>query len=214
MRHPLFKLFALLLITISLISGTLAPANALVRLDSDAINLAIRYGLKNQHLGLSTILGPNWIEGDEGSLLNIYTPFMLVATQASKKKSLPEDPTPEQVKQCRRKIARIINKLTDPKEPQMVKFSLFLYGHDIDFARRTRAKIIGVGRGQEVVLQPARKILDEIADESPNNVGMFEGINAYYFKYDDIEPLEKYRLVITRPDGTEFEYSIHNDRIY
>lgn len=213
MTKPIFNLFALFVLSVAIVCSSLLPARALVTLDNESINIAIKYGLQNKRLGLSTILGPNWIEGPEGSLLNIYTPFMLVATQASKK-NLPEDPTPEEIKTCRRKVARIINRLTDPKEPQMVKFSLFFYGHDIDFAKRSTAKIIGVGRGQEVVLQPSRKILDEIANESQGNVGMFEGINAYYFKFTDVEPLEKYRLIITRPDGTQLEFTIHNERIY
>lgn len=68
---------------------TLPSAQALIKMDAEGINLALKYGMQNSGMGLYSILGGNWIEGPGGALLNIYTPFMMLATEAARGGATP-----------------------------------------------------------------------------------------------------------------------------
>jgi len=186
-----------------------APAHALVKVTTENVNQAIKYGIKNKAYGLSGVLGANWIEGQDGSLLNIYSPFMLVATQASKKGV--EGTTPEDIKTVRNRIARIVGYVTDPHETQQVKFSVSLTGPNPDFAKQVKARIEGLGRGKTVQLTPAKVIYDTIADET--TTASYEAINAYYFNFPDLENLENFQLILDGPGG-EKVFRIDNQEIY
>lgn len=188
-------------------------AMALEKIGSqESINRAILYGLKNQDYGLYTLLGPNWIEGPDGALLNIYSPFMLLASQITHE-NMAYNTSKEHLKEARERLGRILRYMTDPHEPQEVKFSVSFFGNRPEFADQTKARIVGFGRGREVSLEPSRKILDEVADPVPGEEGLYSAINAWYFKFEDLESLNQYRLILTRPDGSELAFDINNERI-
>lgn len=186
-----------------------APAHALVKVTTENVNQAIKYGIKNKAYGLSGVLGSNWIEGQDGSLLNIYSPFMLVATQASKKGI--EGTTPDDINNARKRIARIISSVTDPHATQQVKFSVSLTGPSPDFAKQVKARIEGLGRGKSVSLMPSKIFYDQVADDAGQ--GSYEAINAYYFPFPDLENLENFQLILEGPGG-EKVFRIDNQEIY
>ena len=49
---------------------------ALIKIDDDSVDLAIKYGIKMKNSSTSDILGANWINDGTGRILNIYTPFI------------------------------------------------------------------------------------------------------------------------------------------
>jgi hypothetical protein len=202
---------ALLLVVIL---GTASlPASAMERISSvESINRAILHGLKNQDYGLYTLLGPNWIEGPDGALLNIYSPFMLLAAQVTHE-NMAYNTSKEHLKEARARLARMIGYITDPKKPQEVKLSVSFFGDRPDFASQTKVRIEGFGSGREVSLAPSRKIIDKEADPIEGREGEYAAINAYYFKFDDLQPLVQYQLILTKPDGTEVVFPVSNERV-
>ena len=183
------------------VSGTV-PALAMEKIGPpSSINKAILHGLKNQDYGLYTLLGPNWVEGPDGALLNIYSPFMLLATQITHE-NMAYNTSKEHLKTAREKLQRMTMRLNDPHQPQEVKFAVSFFGDRPEFAAQTKARIEGFGRGREVVLTPSSKILDNVADPVPGREGEYSAINAYYFKFEDLDSLSQYQLILTKPDGT------------
>lgn len=201
--------FACLLI--ALLLSLMTPAFALVKVTSENVNLAVKYGIKNKAFGLNGILGPNWVEGQDGTLLNIYSPFMLVATQASK--TSVEETSPEAIKKARKSqnLTRIISSVTDPHEFQRVKFSVSLMGNSPTFAKEVKARVEGLGRGKTATITPIKVIYDQLADQSSG--GYYEAINSYYFSFDELVNLENFQLILEGP-GTSQIFHIDNREIY
>ncbi|MGE0200112.1 MAG: hypothetical protein AB7P76_03995 [Candidatus Melainabacteria bacterium] len=183
---------------------------------TEDVNKAIIYGLNNRDLGYATLLGPNWIEGPEGSLLHVYSPFMLLASQAAGKQSLSGDTSPAALKEARTKMARIISQVNDPKGIQEVKFAVSLYGATEDFASHITARVEGVGHGREVELKSRRVILDKKANPVTNGAGdqAYEAVNAYYFNFNDLSHVDMGELVLYRPDGNTLRYKLDTHRLY
>jgi hypothetical protein len=189
-------------------------------MDAESIDLALRYGLQNRGLGYSALLGNNWMEGPDGMLLNIYTPFMLLAAQAAK---TPEEETPldatddARIEAARSYSRRIIREVKNKANRLNVKFSLAFYGPSPTFANETSAWIEGFGRGRAVRLQPVRDARQEKARQVPGGAGAsaFEAINAYYFPFDDLAELGTYTLFVRLPHQPEpVAFVIKNDSIY
>lgn len=168
------------------------PALALTALSDSTINQAVRYGLENKDLGLSTFLGGNWREGTNGALLNIYTPFMEIARSAARRKNFSTNPKPEEVAEAREKIQRDIFYIwTHPT----VKMLVSLYGDEPTFAREYFAVIEGVGRGRRFTIYPEKTIPQYLATKEENaTFKPYTAINAYHFKFDDLIPLEEFTL--------------------
>jgi hypothetical protein len=191
-----------------------ATSHALIKMDDKSIKLALTYGMKNQRMGYKSLLGPNWLESTDGTLLNIYTPFMMLAAKSSRGGFSPE-PTEKDVEDAKKKYARLIQHMKDPKETLDVKFSVALYGEEPDFAGRCKVKLMGFGRGKEVKLLPSREILQRTATRMEGvSENPYEAINAYYFKMNDIEPLDEYQFILTRANGTSVTFTVKNSLIY
>jgi hypothetical protein len=191
---------------------TLVPTTpALVRIDDESIKMAIKYGLANQGLGHATLLGPNWKEGEQGALLNIYSPFMLLASQASKS-GQPRKPTEEEYQKAKAYCRRVLRDFRDTHRPLQIKFALSLYGTAPEFAGSTRAWIEGFRGGRDVVIKPMRDFRQ--AEAKPHDNGVFEAVNAYYFKFEDLAPMEEYRLIVQTPTGEPITFRIRNKDIY
>jgi hypothetical protein len=140
------------------------PAFALLDMNTKSINAALVYGMKNQKIGLSNLLGANWVENADGALLNVYSPFMMLATKASKA-HLALLPAPSDLAKARKRFARDIAFYSDSRNRIMVKFSVSFYGDSPSFAKQYSARIVGVGRGRHFDLKPEKQLLDQIADE-------------------------------------------------
>lgn len=168
---------------------TAPPSFALIKLTDQTILDAIRYGLKNQDMGLSFFLGPNWREGKDGFLLNIYTPYIEIARSAVTHKAGPVDPTDVELNKARKTIVEDASYIyTHPT----VKFLCSMYGQDAAFAKGYYADIEGVGRGRKIHLLPTKSIRQGIAKKDDGaTFQRFSAINTYHFKYDDIAPLDE-----------------------
>ena len=185
LRHCLNSLLAATLITTILT----APSFALTKLTDQSIMDAIQYGLKNQDMGLSFFLGPNWREGRNGFLLNIYTPYIEIARSAVTHKAGPVDPTDAELSKARKTIVEDASYIYSHPT---VKFLCSMYGKDATFAKGYYADIEGVGRGRRVHLLPSKSVRQGIARvEKGATFERYSAINTYHFKYDDIAPLDE-----------------------
>jgi hypothetical protein len=198
----------------------LQPAHALIKMDSEGINLALKYGMQNSGLGLYALLGPNWVEGSGGALLNIYSPFMMLASKAARG-GYPVNPSKDDIKNARKRYHKVIRGFTDVRVPPTVKFSVSLLGSRPDFAKYYDATIEGVGRGKHFKLRPTRSARQSIAQEVPNaNAKPFEAINAYYFNFDDVANMDEFSLILNfrqeagNPAAEPIVFRIRKDRIY
>jgi hypothetical protein len=170
---------------------TVAPAHAITPLSHSTINQAVEYGLENQDLGLSSFLGSNWREGNDGALLNIYTPFMEIARHASHKK-FPNRPTEDDVAAARKTLTEDIFYIwTHPT----VKMMVSMYGTTPNFGKEYFAVIEGVGKGRSFTIYPSTSIPQYLATKEKNvTYKPFNAINAYHFKYEDLAPLDEFTL--------------------
>ncbi|MFN8615057.1 MAG: hypothetical protein U0003_04010 [Vampirovibrionales bacterium] len=178
-----------------------APSWAFIPLDPPGINQALRYGLEHGRFGLADVLGPNWIEKPDGTLLNIYSPFMMLATKVAKGRH----PANESLTAIKKHYKRDIEKLTSPYYPVEVKFSLSSFGNDAKFARRLKARIEGVGRGKQFKLYPTKTIAPPFATALPsNNEGPleYEAVTAFYFAAAPLNQLETFTLTIEEVSPT------------
>lgn len=192
------------------------PGWALTRMDAAGVNKALRYGMTQSGMGLMTLLGGNWQEGQEGTLLNIYTPFMVLAAKAARG-GYPNSPTDDDVKNARKRYAKTIATIQDLKNPALVKFSVALTGEASDFAGFLKARIEGTGRGRTFLLRPTRQLPQKVATPVPNaTIRPYEAINAYYFPLDTLMNMDAFRLILEDPRTPQAEplvFRIRTDRI-
>lgn len=175
------------------------PAFALVDITTETVNQAIEYGINNAELGLANLLGDNWIEGPDGMLINVYSPFMVIAAKVAKGGyAIPAKA--QDIKAARARYNRTIRDFVDENKPDLVKFSVSLYGDTPEFAGKASAWIEGIGRGKEFRLKPTKQLRDKIANPSRQGLGnSYEAINAYYFNIKDLLNMDKFRFYI-QPD--------------
>ena len=211
-RHRL-AVFGLL--GIGLAIGWASSAQAWVKVDPPhSVNAALVYGMKGSRLNLATLLGDNWIEGENGALLNVYSPFMMLATKAAKA-GFPVKPAKSDLEAARKRFARNVMYYSDTKNRFMVKFSVSFYGDNPDFAKAYNAHIVGFGRGKEFNLKPEKQILDQVADaiNGGQSNGNYEAINAYYFYFTDLVDLDELKLILESPNGPPVEFRMKAERL-
>ena len=201
-RFPVLRTALVSAIALSVVAqGVFAPADAMVRMTKEGIYQSLRYGMQNSGLGLYNLLGPNWIEGADGALLNIYTPFMLLASKASRG-GFPNDPTADDLKAAKRRYARTIRNFNSIQDKQLVKFSVSMYGDTPNFAYKSIAHIEGIGRGKRFDIQPEKSIRQKYAKEVPGaEYKPYEAINAYYFKFEQLDNMDDFKLIIENVDN-------------
>ena len=202
-------------LTLSLALLLASPALALEKIGTtESINKAITHAARHREAGLAAVLDTNWQEGENGALLNVYTPFMMVATKAAKLQ-LPAEPQVEDFQSARKNMGRLISQLQDPKMTQEVKFALSFYGEKPDFASHYRARIQGYGRGAEVNLKPVRQIIDKVADPVPNaRDNPYMAINSYYFDFNELAPLEEIQFIVESPSGESHVFRLNAKSLY
>ncbi len=191
------------------------PGHAFVKITDETFNAALIYGMKNQGMGTSTLMGPNWVEGEKGSLLLIFSPFMLLATKASKA-GFPSRPTEEDLHKARDKYKRYLIHYTDPQRKNEVKFSLNFFGDTPGFAKGYAARIEGFGRGKEWQLKPRREIRDiqaNVYGEAKDST--YIATNAYYFNFNDVQDLQDFRLIVENPaTGDKYVFRLRGEILY
>jgi len=211
-----FQLWTASVLTVLLTLAVPGSAHAWIKPDPPhSVNAALVYGMKNQRLSLSNLLGDNWIEGGNGSLLNVYSPFMMLATKAAKA-GLSSNPSKSDLEEARKRFARDVKYYSDTQNRFLVKFSVAFYGDTPDFAKTYYAKISGVGRGKVATLKPEKQNLDQIADPVDNGPSgaHYEAINAYYFLLSDLMNLDEFKLQLESPTGQPVEFSMKSERLY
>jgi hypothetical protein len=210
------KTVAAALLVAALSLGAASPALAWIKPDPPhSINAALVYGMKSQKLNLSTLLGDNWIEGENGALLNVYTPFMMLATKAAKS-GLSTKPSKSDLEAARKRFARDVKFYSDLQNRQMVKFAVAFYGDNPEFAKNYSARIIGFGRGKEFSIKPEKQTLDQLADPVSGGAsgGKYEAINAYYFVFSELLNVDEFKLQLTSPTGPPVEFTMRSERLY
>lgn len=207
---PLSK--SLLALALSMLVFGGASAHAILKMDNKTVDTALIYGMQNKKMGISALLGPNWVEGENGTLLNIYSPFMMLASKAAKG-DFANSPTKADLLAARKKYGKDIAFYTDDRNRVMVKFAISFYGDNPDFAKAYTAKIVGFGRGREFDIPTAKNALDLKAD--PVDGGkMYEAINSYYFLFKDLENLQDFQLVVESPSGPPLTFRLNNEKLY
>lgn len=216
--HQVTKFFSaktLLGIALSGLILSALSASAIIKLDRKSLDAAMVYGMKNQKLGIAGILGPNWIENQDGALLNVYTPFMILATKTAHG-NFPSRPAPSDLKTARKKYAKYVAFYGDPQNRLQVKFAVSFYGNSPSFAKGYEAHIEGFGRGKEFNLKPVKRFLDQIADPIQNGLtqGQYEAVNSYYFSFNDIAAMEEFKLVMESPSGPPVSFRVRTEQLY
>lgn len=204
-RVAAYRALASIMIAFALLCNAF-PAAAFVKMTDKTINSALIYGMKNQDMGTATLLGPNWVEGERGSLLLIYSPFMMLASKAAKA-GLPSRPTESDLDKARDRFKRFIIHYTDPKRKNEVKFSLNFFGKTPSFGKSYSARIEGFGRGKEWQIKPRREVRDIQADVyTDGGEATYMATNAYYFNFNDVQDLQDFRLIVEGPGGETDRY--------
>jgi hypothetical protein len=191
------------------------PAWALIKMDSDSVTMALRYGMMNQDKGFAGLLASNWIEGTDGALLNVYTPFMLLASRAARAK-YPTAPTDEDLAKARKQFATMIHSYTDPDEIQRVKFAVSFFGVAATSGVNSTAQIEGIADGRVVILKPSKQYRQPSAVTQRSEIypDKFDIVNSYYFNFNDLVRFDRYELLITPADGPPMRFTISNKQIY
>jgi len=195
------------------VAALTSPAGALTKMTPETIDEAFKYGLEHKGMGYVHLLGPNWIEGPAGALLNVYTPFMMIASKTYKSE-FKANPSKETMVAIRKKFGREVAYYRDTRNRPLVKFAVSMTGDSPDFATHYTARIEGFGRGKVFSLKPKKDVRDKIAD--PVNVGgktLYEAVNGYYFPLNEIEHLDEYKLILTSPSAETLVFNIRNSRL-
>ena len=220
LRWQPFRLASLALsMALALACLTSLPTPALVLMDTYTINHAIRYGAIKQNSGYQGLLGPNWVLGKDGALLNVYTPYMVLAGKAMRL-GLPKELDEATLKEAREKLGKELRYLNDAKEPKSTKMMLSLLGNEAAFHQGIEAKLVGKGRGRVYTLKPTKALVPKVA--SPLKLGgsaqaSHEVVVSFYFKLADQLKLEgDYALVVTLPTAPDdpWVFKLNNDVLH
>ncbi len=204
------SLFVSVLTTLFILMIGCTPAFSIVKLSNQTINDAVQYGMTNRSEDLQSFLDGNWIDGPDGALLNIYTPYIEIARSAAHHKSLGR-PTPENIDKMRGYIDDDIDYIW---HHPIVKFLVSLYGDDPSFAKQYFAVIEGVGDGRSFKIYPENSIQQYLAHkEADVTIHPYTAINAYHFNFDDIAPLDEFVLKLYGKGVQPVEFRIYNTNI-
>lgn len=200
-----------------LLSSVLPVSMAMENIDAAGINKAIRYGIAQSNLGLYSLLGPNWIEAPDGTLLNVYTPFMLLASRVARGGYENPDPSDALLKKIRKRYRKTLRLFTDSRNPAQVKFSVSMYGNSAQFARSLDARIEGIGRGKKFRLKAIKSVHQKFATPLQNpreGEANFEAINSYYFDFKQLRYLDEFRLIVgEREQEPKVTFFVNNNSI-
>lgn len=191
-----------------------AASWAVAPMTAESVNAAVKYGMTSKDAGISSLMGYNWQEGPNGTLLNVYTPFMEIARKVYHKKNLSSNPTAQEVAEAKKKVIKDIDYLW---QHPYVKFMVSMYGPDASFGKNYYAVIEGVGKGRNFRIMPAKIVPQTLAVQDDPNAKdpstSYSAVNTYYFKFIDIERLDAFTLRIYGKDMPEIQFKLNNKRL-
>lgn len=199
-----------LAIVLTLFTVVTQPAFAIKRLTNTMINDAIHYGLVNREMGLNFFLSRNWIEGPNGALLNVYTPYMEIARSVVHRKLDSTETTPENVLKVRKKCIEDVHYIY---HHQTVKFNISLYGDSLKFAKGYFARIEGVGKGRKITLRPIKSVTNMATKEEGAKFKPYSAILNFHYKFEDIAQLDNFKLILWGKDLPTIEFPINTKEL-
>ncbi len=203
----MFKKLSLLSLALTLVSAQVPAALAIVTLSDSTINDAVRYGLENQDVGLSSFLGSNWREGSDGALLNIYTPYMEIARSAARQK-MTDTPNAKDIAKARQEIIEDIDYIWHHPS---VKFMVSMFGDNPGFAKNYYARIEGVGRGRTYTIYPTKRIPQNLADkEEGAELNPYTAVNSYHFNFDQVAPMDEFTFILYGDNVKPMSFKVNN----
>ena len=179
------------------------------------VDLAIRYGVKMQDSGVQALLRGQWREGPDGVLLNVYTPFMVLASKAARSNT-PDNPSMAALRKTKKKFQRTITDMRDPHYPPLVKFAVALYGNSLNFGQSVAAEVHAINQNEPRVVKLYKKSRPREATqpEPKRNPDLFETVNAYYYKADDLAKFEAFEFIITQPNKPPVKFTFKTAEMY
>lgn len=212
----------------------LQNAFALINLDDESVKIAIKYGLDNKYSTSKELLGPNWIEAENGVLITVYSPFIQLATKA-KSQNVPGS-SEEDIRLVKRRLGRQLNQI---KTRQEVRFIVQLVGSDESFAKRFTAHLLeipgestekktkkkGEGKGFWIFkakgprkpkkIPATKSVQQSIADlDHFNPVLPYSATNSYNFDFEKVNKWNKFYFVLTDGEKTEIRVEIDKNAIF
>ena len=207
-------------------------ANALINIDDESIKISIKYGLDNKYSTSKELLGPNWIEGENGVIISIYSPFIQLATKA-KSQNVP-GATDEDIILVKRRLGRQLNQI---KTRQDVRFIVQIVGDDPGFAQKFKAHIEEYienpdseeakkeGKGFWIFKnkgpRKAKKITPGNEVKQPkaeldhyNPVHPYSATNSYNFTFAQVDKYDKFYFVLTGADEKPIKFLIDKNAIF
>lgn len=168
------------------------PVQALVPMNEDTIKHAILYGLSMQGRTYRQLFGPNWKENTrDGSLVNVYTPYMTLAAKAYSVKGLSRRlPLDEAYKQAKPRLQREIVYLKDTRTPKKIKFTASLLGTGESFPDTWHAEITGFRNGTAFRLTPTKTVRGKATPLPSGRRDKMEAILGFYFPYAQVAKLQ------------------------
>lgn len=228
------KNIVITLLSIALVAGIFcSKANALINLDDESVKIAIKYGLDNKYSSAKEMLGPNWIEGEEGILITVFSPFIQLATKA-KSQNVPGS-SDEDIILVKRRLGRQLNQI---KTRQQVRFIVQLVGNSPDFAKDYSAKVEEMrdpdvvekeesnkGKGFWVfkskgAKKPKKIAPDQIVQQQSaemdnyNPVHPYSATNSYNFDFEQVNKYDKFYFILIGPDEKEMRFLVDKNAIF
>lgn len=186
---------------------------ALVKLDDESIDIAIKYSIQMKNSPTSDILAANWINDGTGRILNIYTPFIQLVMKSINMRSTGTGI--QDIKLFREKLG---NKPEKIKKQNEVRCIISLYGDNDKFARNYKAYIVddvNYAAKTGKTIKPFKSSVQKTADkDSFNSIHPYSAVNCYDFKYKDIANLKDYYFILVSDTGEEIKYRISNNQIF
>ncbi|MEW5821922.1 MAG: hypothetical protein AB1782_17135 [Cyanobacteriota bacterium] len=221
-------LFIALVVSLVTISETFA----LINLDDESVKISIKYGLDNKYSTTKELMGPNWIEGENGVIITIYSPFIQLASKA-KSQNVPGS-SDEDILLVKRRLGRQLNQI---KTRMDIRFIVQLVGDDETFAKEYDARIEEVqdeedtaeeqkkGKGFWIFKDKGPKKPKKVSPESIvkqnkaeldnwNPVHPYSATNSYNFDFERVNKFEKFYFILVGPDEKETRFLVDKNAIF
>ena len=200
------------LFIMALLLSTLS-SYALIKIDDNSVDLAIKYGLKMKGNSPDYVLGSNWINDGTGRILNVYSPFIQLVMKSQNQGST--DDMEEDIKNIKTRLSRDITKIKNKNE---IRFIVSIWGDKESFAQKYKAFVVSVdsySSDPTHTIKPKKTNNQKIAERDGFNPSHpYSAINCYTFKFNDIEKLKDYYFVLVSESGDEIKYRIINNEIF
>ena len=228
--NKLLRLTTLLLIVFFMNYNS---ANALIKLDPDSIKISIKYGLDNKYSTSKSLLGPNWMEGDDGIIINIFSPFIQLATKA-KSQNVP-GASEEDIMLVKKRLGRQLKEIETRND---IRIIVQLVGDKEDCCKNYEAYIEEVIEEDEnpdkekkktkgfwifkfnkdrkpTKITPDREVRQDKAEmDRYNPYHPYYGTNSYNFNFNRVNKLDKFVFILKGPKDKKVIFPIEKNVIF